>query len=124
MVSKLMFSLLPYSAAQQPVQCRLQAEVGSIKMAQGMLQLCSAAAFSWRPYPMREVFTMKFSKKVMRTAGSMSLHRLMMSLYQLLSGFSKMLWNTRRWLGRVLSLSNLSAHSSSLGRLFSGSSSR
>ena len=33
-----MFSLLPYSAAQQPVQCRLQAEVGSIRMAQGMLQ--------------------------------------------------------------------------------------
>lgn len=33
-----MFSLLPYSAAQQPVQWRLQAEVGSIRMAQGTLQ--------------------------------------------------------------------------------------
>ena len=37
-VSRLMFSRLPYSAAQQPVQCRLQAEVGSIRMAQGTLQ--------------------------------------------------------------------------------------
>ena len=124
MVSRLMFSLLPYSAAQQPVQCRLQAEVGSIKMAQGMLQLYWAMAFSWRPKPMREVFTRKFSKNVLRTSGSRSVHRLIMSVYQLLSGFSKILWNTRRWLGRVLSLSNLSAQSSSLGRLFSGFSSK
>ena len=39
------FSLLPYSAAQQPVQCRLQADVGSGRMAQGMLQPYFSACF-------------------------------------------------------------------------------
>ena len=53
--SKDRFSLLPYSAAQQPVQCRLQAEVGSSRMAQGMLQpyfsrifSCLASPPGWR----------------------------------------------------------------------------
>ena len=34
-VSRLRFSLWPYSAAQQPVQWRLQAEVGSSRIAHG-----------------------------------------------------------------------------------------
>ena len=35
--SNVKFSLFPYSAAQHPVQCKLQAEVGSNKIAQGTL---------------------------------------------------------------------------------------
>ena len=37
MSSKLRLFLLPYSPAQQPTQCILQAEVGSNKISQGML---------------------------------------------------------------------------------------
>ena len=37
--------LWPYSAAQQPVQCMLQAEVGSIRISQGMLQPYFSAFF-------------------------------------------------------------------------------
>ena len=36
------FNLCPYSAAQHPVQCKLQALVGSIKISHGMLQSCTS----------------------------------------------------------------------------------
>ena len=37
--SKDRFNWCPYSAAQQPVQCKLHADVGSNNTAQGILQL-------------------------------------------------------------------------------------
>ena len=43
--SKVRLCLWPYSAAQQPVQCILQAEVGSIKISHGTL-ISYLAAFS------------------------------------------------------------------------------
>lgn len=42
-----MLSRLPYSAAQQPVQCRLQALVGSSRMAHGMLHWYFSRDFCW-----------------------------------------------------------------------------
>ena len=48
-----------YSAAQQPVQWRLQAEVGSIRIAQGMLQLYFSRAFSCFSQPMKFALSRK-----------------------------------------------------------------
>ena len=62
--SKLRFSLLPYSAAQQPVQCRLQAEVGSSRMTHGMLQLYFLRYSSSMGQPRMLALRMKLVKKV------------------------------------------------------------
>ena len=70
--SKVRFSLLPYSAAQQPVQCRLQAEVGSSRMAQGILQLYFFRYSSCFGQPMIFALRKKFSKVAFRTSESVS----------------------------------------------------
>ena len=70
MVSRDRFSLWPYSAAQQPVQCILQAEVGSRRIAQGTLQLFFSAVSSCRALPFRLALVMKLVKNAFRTPGS------------------------------------------------------
>ena len=69
---------------------------------------------------------MKFSKKVLRTSPSMSVHMDRMSRYQLLSGFSITLRKAARWVGKLLGPfpANRSTQSISLGMLASGSLSR
>ena len=118
--------MFPYSAAQQPVQWRLQAEVGSSRMAQGILQPYRSRASSWMGQPMRLPLSIKFSKKVLRTSPSTSVHRLRSSLYQLLSGFSITWRKAARWLGKLLGPSPAKRSTQSIrrGMLASGSLSR
>ena len=71
-VSRLRLRRLPYSAAQQPVQCMLQAEVGSSRMAQGTLQFSRAFTSSWVALPFRLALNKKFWKKARRAPGSRS----------------------------------------------------
>jgi hypothetical protein len=121
--SKVRFSLLPYSAAQQPVQWRLQALVGSRRMAQGMLQLYSARNFSWMGQPMMLALRKKFWKVAFSTSLSTSRKIFMMSRYMLLEGSLMTARKASRW-GSKLSgplPASLSTHSISLGRFFSGS---
>ena len=70
--SKDRFRRLPYSAAQQPVQCMLQALVGSIRMAQGTLQPSRLETSSWVALPSRLALRIKFWKNALRTPGSRS----------------------------------------------------
>ena len=124
-VSRLRFSRLPYSAAQQPVQCRLQALVGSMSMAQGTLQLCSRRTFSCLWPPIMVALTMKFSNSAWRTLGSRSVHTERRSLYQLPSGLSTTLRSADTWPGTMCRrASSFSAQSMSLGMFSSGLSSR
>ena len=120
--SKVRFSLLPYSAAQQPVQCRLQAEVGSSRMAQGILQPSRAAVSSCVALPKRLALSTKLRKNALRTPGS-SAYSLSMSWYQL--PFSAMALRTpARWEAYQFSGMTRSTSAMSLGRLASGSFSR
>ena len=120
--SKVRLSRLPYSAAQQPVQCMLHAEVGSSRMAQGTLQFSLRLTSSCRALPSRLALRMKLRKKACRTPGSSS-YTFMMSWYQLF--FSSMAWRnparclTYQSLGVTVSMSFMI-----LGMLVSGSFSR
>ena len=110
----------PYSAAQQPVQRRLQALVGSMRMAQGMLQRCfsrMASCFgqAMRLPSMRNVFTRRS-----RTAGFVSSSARMMSWYQLFF-WSMAVRKALRWLGNRLAGATLSSRSMILTALGSGS---
>lgn len=53
----------PYSAAQQPVHFKLQALVGSIKIAHGILQLCFSLFSFCLWYPRRQPLMIKFSNR-------------------------------------------------------------
>ena len=66
------FIFAPYSAAQQPMQCLLQADVGSNRMAQGMLQPYFASHSLWRSPPRMDALMTKFSNSFMRTPWSIS----------------------------------------------------
>ena len=85
--SKERFRRLPYSAAQHPVQCMLQAEVGSRRIAHGTLQFSFSAVSSCLALPIRLALTIKFLKNVFRTPSS-KFQTFMISSYQLL--FSSM----------------------------------
>ena len=123
MVSRSRFSLWPYSAAQHPVQCRLQALVGSRRIAHGTLQLFCAATSSCLALPFKLAFTIKFWKNTFRTPGS-SWYRFMISLYQLLSVSWIALRMASLWLLYQSCGVNLSTSSISFGMFVSGSFSR
>ncbi len=117
--SKVRLSLWPYSAAQQPVQCRLQALVGSSRMAQGMLhwylsrmRSCSGQAI--RLPSMAKVFT-----SLLRTAGFRSMI-FMISWYQLFL-VSSAVRKASRWLGNRPSGATLSRAFMILVALVTGS---
>ena len=124
--SRLRFRRLPYSAAQQPVQCRLQAEVGSSRIAQGMLQPYFFRYSSCTGQPIRLALSMKFVKKVRSTPPSTSWNRFMISLYMLLSGLFTTARTASRCAGKLSgpSPANLSTQAISLGRFSSGFFSR
>ncbi len=86
MVSNERLSLWPYSAAQQPVQWRLQALVGSSRMAQGMLHWYFSRAFSCFPQAMRLPSTRKVFSRSLRTAGFRAITRISRSYMLFLSG--------------------------------------
>ena len=118
-VSRERFSLCPYSAAQHPVQCRLQAEVGSNKIAQGTLQSSFSSVSFWRAEPFKEALTIKFVKKVFRTSGSNS-HTFVASSYQF--PFSAIPWRIAlRWPAYQPSGAALSTMLMTFGIFVSGS---
>ena len=117
---------MPYSAAQQPVQCRLHAEVGSSKIAHGMLQPYFLRYSSCFGQPMILALRKKFSNSTFSTAGSASFMMRMMSLYMLFVGSFTMARTTSRW-GSKLSgpvPAKRSTQAISFGRFSSGSRSR
>ena len=95
-----------------------------MSMAQGMLQLYCSLNFSWRSRPMIAELMTKFSNIVARTPSSISVHRLLTSLYQLLSGLFRTLLTASSWRSISLLLSNFLSQSNILGRALSGSSLR
>ena len=111
-------SLLPYSAAQQPVQWRLHALVGSMSMAQGTLQPCSSLTFCWRGIPIRALFMMKFSNIFILTPSSMSSQSDFMNFDQL--GSFSTASTPCIWEVSIPSVSKRLAHSISFGRHSSG----
>ena len=94
--SKLRLSLLPYSAAQQPVQCRLQAEVGSSRIAQGILQPYFSRICSCFGQPIRLAFKKKFSNTAFNTSVSTSCITCIISWYMLLFGSASTLRKASR----------------------------
>src|SRR5699024_9922841 len=80
--SRVRFSRFPYSAAQQPVQCILHADVGSRRIAHGILQPSRSFIASCRALPDKLAFTIKFLKKAFRTPSFRS-QTLIINSYQL-----------------------------------------
>ena len=85
--SNVRFNLLPYSAAQHPVQCRLHAEVGSIKISHGMLQLCTSLILRIVFVPKNAAWKPRFNAVILATCGSVSSKRRFTYLIHLWSGF-------------------------------------
>ena len=114
------FSLCPYSAAQQPVQCRLHALVGSMSTAQGMLHWYFSRIFSCLGHASRLASTSSVLNSESRTPVSSCVMAFIISWYQLFCS-SKARLNATRWLGNRLAGAYLSSTSITLREFACGS---
>ena len=122
MSSRDRFCWWPYSAAQQPVQCRLQALVGSSRIAQGMFRWYFSRALSWTGQASRLPSTSRAFSNLVRIWG-FSLNTRIMSSYQLPRLVMTSV-NALRCTGNTLSGTSLLTSSMILSMCSSGFSSR